>query len=248
MQGIYMIRNIKNDKKYIGSSKNIEERWQQHQSALKNNGHTNKLQYAYNKYGEDSFEYVVLEEVDSSNLLLIKEKEWIDKYNSVFDGYNSVEISEGVTEKKILLEEKRVKALIYNRLFWSIYDDERIHISRIWLDRLKDPEYYEYTTLKRICIILNFAYENAMEGTVSCLRIKNNLFRIEITQRNGTNAEYFFKTINHKYIPYMKYVMGKPHYEYKYDNEELSDFRKTVYQYEIQDILTLLEEPKEDQQ
>ena len=51
MIGIYAIHNIKTDKYYIGQSKDIEHRWKQHKSRLKNNKHENEhLQNSYNKY------------------------------------------------------------------------------------------------------------------------------------------------------------------------------------------------------
>jgi len=61
MIGIYTIINTRNNKCYIGSSKNIESRFKAHKSRLRNNKHINyHLQNAWNKYGEDSFEFNVL--------------------------------------------------------------------------------------------------------------------------------------------------------------------------------------------
>ena len=61
--GIYWIRNTVNDKKYVGSSSNIEDRWAHHRSKLKTENHDNiHLQRAYKKYGVNSFEYIIIEE------------------------------------------------------------------------------------------------------------------------------------------------------------------------------------------
>ena len=69
MIGIYKIENIVNDKVYIGQSVNIESRWQQHINALENNSHVNKhLQSSWNKYGSESFVFVVLEECEENKL------------------------------------------------------------------------------------------------------------------------------------------------------------------------------------
>ena len=47
--GIYKIENKENGKVYIGSSKNIEKRWEAHEVGLKNKRHHNaKLQHAWN--------------------------------------------------------------------------------------------------------------------------------------------------------------------------------------------------------
>ena len=40
--GIYMIRNINNDKKYIGQSRNITSRWTKHKCELNGNRHHNQ--------------------------------------------------------------------------------------------------------------------------------------------------------------------------------------------------------------
>lgn len=60
--GIYCIVNTDNQKKYVGSSKNIYQRLQKHRTYLRKNMHENKkLQNSWNKHGEDSFQYYVLE-------------------------------------------------------------------------------------------------------------------------------------------------------------------------------------------
>ena len=72
MQGIYRIRNILDDKRYIGSTGNLEEAWGHRQWALRNNRFYNiHLQRAWNKYGEDSFVFEVIEEIGGNNEVLI---------------------------------------------------------------------------------------------------------------------------------------------------------------------------------
>lgn len=73
--GIYIIRNLANDKVYIGKSKNIKQRKNTHFSALKLNKHNNQhLQNSYNKYGKNNFEFDVLEYCEES---LLPTKDWI---------------------------------------------------------------------------------------------------------------------------------------------------------------------------
>jgi group I intron endonuclease len=73
MIGIYCIKNILNNKIYIGSSVNIIDRWYTHKTRLRYNRHENKyLQKSWNKYGEQSFIFEVIEE---TNLKYLKEKE-----------------------------------------------------------------------------------------------------------------------------------------------------------------------------
>jgi group I intron endonuclease len=72
--GIYKIINKIDGKYYVGSSQNITNRWYRHKSNLKKNKHWNKyLQNAYNKYGSDNFEYVIVEYVIVSDLLKVEQ-------------------------------------------------------------------------------------------------------------------------------------------------------------------------------
>lgn len=79
MIGIYEIRNIVNDKVYVGSSCNIIIRFNEHKRQLRNNNHHNiKLQRAYNKYGKDAFIFTVLYEVETSEGLKNEEQKLLD--------------------------------------------------------------------------------------------------------------------------------------------------------------------------
>lgn len=66
--GIYRIDGP-NDKVYIGSAINIQQRWAKHKWHLRKHHHSNpKLQAAYDKYGEDAFRFSIVE------VVVIKEK------------------------------------------------------------------------------------------------------------------------------------------------------------------------------
>ena len=61
LSGIYRILNRVNGNCYIGSSLNIEKRYKHHLSTLRHNSsRCSILQKAFNKYGEDNFEFQVL--------------------------------------------------------------------------------------------------------------------------------------------------------------------------------------------
>ena len=80
ISGIYKITNKINGKFYIGSSQNISRRWYDHKRELRHNRHCNKhLQDAWNKYGEDSFSFEVIEECDICKLSEIEQR-YINKY------------------------------------------------------------------------------------------------------------------------------------------------------------------------
>lgn len=89
--GIYCIRNKINNKRYIGQSDNLNNRWKRHKSDLKCGTHFNRhLQSAYDKYGLDNFEFIILEKC-SIELLDEREVFWIDYYDSKNNGYNLAE-------------------------------------------------------------------------------------------------------------------------------------------------------------
>lgn len=78
ISGVYKITHIKSGRLYIGSSNHIYKRWATHKSSLNNNRHENKyLQHAWNKYGEDQFEFEIIETTEPQNLY-DRERYWID--------------------------------------------------------------------------------------------------------------------------------------------------------------------------
>ena len=109
-----MIKNNVNDKSYVGQSINIENRWTHHKSELNNNRHINDyLQNAWNKYGEDNFSFIVIEECKESEL---NEKEiyYINKYNSMNNGYNLCEGGNGIRGYRHTKEEIEKMRMIQN--------------------------------------------------------------------------------------------------------------------------------------
>ena len=75
MTGIYCITNNINDKKYIGSAKNIEKRWIRHLNDLKKNKHINiYLQRSWNKYTEKDFTISTICRCIESDLLITEQK------------------------------------------------------------------------------------------------------------------------------------------------------------------------------
>lgn len=97
---IYCIFNKTNSKRYIGSASRDKERWRSHRQLLRNKIHFSQhLQSAWNKYGEESFEFQIVEKIPFENLTneeitkLLKEREefWIQEYqsNDKAYGYNT---------------------------------------------------------------------------------------------------------------------------------------------------------------
>jgi len=87
---IYCIRNTANNKRYIGSTINIVSRYSYHRSKLRRSIHENEhLQNAWNKYGEQSFEFSVIEECEIS-LRWDRELHYLQAHNTLDKqfGYN----------------------------------------------------------------------------------------------------------------------------------------------------------------
>lgn len=96
--GIYQIRNLINNKIYVGSAINLIKRKNNHFSILKNNKHrNNKLQNSYNLYGENNFIFEVIEFVENKNKIIEHEQYWIDRLNIVKYGYNICPIAGNIT-------------------------------------------------------------------------------------------------------------------------------------------------------
>jgi group I intron endonuclease len=75
ISGIYQFKNIVTNTIYIGSAVNLRKRKLRHLIDLRRNRHHSiKFQRSYNKYGEDSFEYDVLEYVEIDSLILFEQK------------------------------------------------------------------------------------------------------------------------------------------------------------------------------
>lgn len=112
--GVYAIRNKINTKLYIGSGAvSVAQRFAQHKSSLRNNKHySGHLQQAWNKYGEENFEFIVVEECVPEDCLIL-EQYYIDYYdvcNPNF-GYNSA-VTAGSTLGFKFSEEAKTKISI----------------------------------------------------------------------------------------------------------------------------------------
>lgn len=93
ISGVYEIKNILNNHRYVGSSININYRFNQHLYYLnKGNHHSAILQRAWNKYGEDKFEFNILEICEPiKDTLLFIEQKYLDlnpEYNICRQAYS----------------------------------------------------------------------------------------------------------------------------------------------------------------
>lgn len=93
--GVYMILNVATNMYYIGSAFNFDKRFKNHKIELQYNRHCNPyLQNAWNKYGADKFDFIILEPAHKS-VLIKHEQFWLD-YSKCYDrtiGYNICKIA-----------------------------------------------------------------------------------------------------------------------------------------------------------
>jgi group I intron endonuclease len=91
LSGVYMIWNAISRKVYIGSALSLTKRKSEHWTQLRAGRQQNRhLQSAWKKYGEDAFDFVVIERVGDPTILCAIEQKYIDELRA-FDprhGYN----------------------------------------------------------------------------------------------------------------------------------------------------------------
>lgn len=96
--GIYVIRNTKNGKVYIGKALCIYRRIKDHVTALNKKVRDRENEHfinAWHLYGADSFEYFVVEYIEGETLIAERELFWMKHFNSLNEkfGYNKREDS-----------------------------------------------------------------------------------------------------------------------------------------------------------
>lgn len=141
--GIYCIRNMINQKVYIGKSINIRERIWNHISSLNSKNKKRENQHFINawwKYGNENFEYFVLEIIDKNqenieNIFKDKELFWMDYYQSYNrdKGYN---LRRDSSTGMITSEETKIKLSISRKKrdekFPNLKNEVGIKTSNFW--------------------------------------------------------------------------------------------------------------------
>jgi len=125
---VYAITNTLNGKLYIGQSSQYPNRCYQHKSHLRRNTHENsKLQFDFNRYGEDAFEFSAVYEFPPhtpSSILLEQEKVEIAKRLQKGDElYNSQFPSTELLESNVIEVDFAPEVL---NLMISVCDEEGI--------------------------------------------------------------------------------------------------------------------------
>lgn len=148
--GIYMIVNLVNGNRYIGSSKNIQQRLQTHRSELRHQYHCNDhLQNAWNKYGEKNFDYSILEFCEE-DIRISREQYYVD---TLTPEYN---ISVDIVELPSNSEESRAKLSRVRKQRISEGLIEKTHCSKLFVYNLQGEFMKEFNSEMDACRELGF--------------------------------------------------------------------------------------------
>lgn len=121
LPGIYAIICLNDDGAtvYVGSTRRtVRKRQTAHRSRLRSGKHENQyLQRAWNKYGESSFIFLVLEPVLSLAFLIEREQYWLDQFRANSEVYNVGVVAgsnrTGVSHRPSVV--KRIRAALLGR-------------------------------------------------------------------------------------------------------------------------------------
>lgn len=129
ISGVYIIRNIRNGKTYIGISENVMKRFGEHRCELRGGyHHSQKLQEDWNLYPKEDFIFEIIEEVTGEKNLEEREKYYIKLYDSCENGYNSNQGGYGLMPGK-MTEEARQKISNANK-GRHVSQETRVKISK----------------------------------------------------------------------------------------------------------------------
>lgn len=177
--GIYQIKNLVNDKVYIGQSINIKGRWSEHKTHLKYNKHHNiHLQKAWNKYGRENFKFSILEECNKEDLDF-KEIFWINFYKSNIskNGYN---LESGGNNNKKISEETKLKRKYNMHGINAKINENQAKDIKILLSKGYSPKEISYNISVNINIVRNIRQGSTFKYLLSELndKLKTNRERL----------------------------------------------------------------------
>ena len=200
---IYEIVNLVNNKKYIGQTINPINREKQHFTSLQNNKHWNKhLQRSFNKYGEENFDFFIIDSTNNLNELDELESYYIVEiggfpdtqlcYNNITDSCGSSRTFEAYTHQKDICDMyiKEKSALkVYNKYHCGVgviyHILELNNIERInGRDDLNEDKICQEYINGTSSLVLKNKY-NCAKGTILKILYDNN-----IDVRDGSDTQF----------------------------------------------------------
>lgn len=145
LAGVYIIRNNKDTRVYIGSALNINYRRNVHICQLKKgNHHSRHLQRFFHKYGLNSLKFEIVEIIEDTSVLIEREQHYINVYNSVSpNGFNIRPIANtnfGVIHSPESIEKRR-QTFLKKGGFYKHTEEDKKRISNSMKQLVKTPEH-----------------------------------------------------------------------------------------------------------
>jgi group I intron endonuclease len=176
---VYIAKNLINGKKYIGyTTKSLEERVQEH---LRKSRNKNEKHYFYlfmiaiKKYGEESFEWDVVDNCESIEDCCKKEKFYIKEFNTISpNGYNLTEGGNG----GIQCQETKLKISESLKDYWL--KNKKTHpLNLMDPQKRKEIAIKSWITKKNNGYIPPSGYTMSNESKTKMSKTKNNKNKIK---------------------------------------------------------------------
>lgn len=185
IKALYKITNKINQKIYIGQTVHPEKRWWEHCQRAKTHYDNYPIHLAIDKYGEENFEFEVLEwSEDYDN----RERELIQQFNSLSpNDYNLIEGG----SSPVMCGEKHPRNRVKNEVLLLIIQDLKDN-------KLSDREIAKkYNLTDKIIADINHGYSHKIEGENYPIRIKKG--RQKLTELQAEDIKALLKTTNLSY-------------------------------------------------
>lgn len=222
--GIYLITNLVNGKRYIGSSKDLYKRLYQHIWHLDKNEHENSyLQHSWLKYGKDFFEWGILEycseqcrlEREGYYITTLKPEYNLNQVNleglTCHSEVSKERISDSVYKSWELVDRQRncktrnIPCFIYSIKSWKLVK-ENVSLKEVCnFLGLKTTFNYKYID-NRICfgefVVLSKKYDDIIE-------LKNYVCKnlLKYNSKNFKEEKYLISEINGERV-YFRTIQG----------------------------------------
>lgn len=173
---IYEIKNIVNQHRYIGQTKNFYTRKRKHMNDLKKNKHKNDyLQNAWNKYGEKNFEFNIIEICD---ILDLDSKEIFECMKIAANKYN--------IDYRMIICSCKNKCIVVDSI-WMYYDEYITYTEEDLQKIISEAEYKRNKGKKKsvICINTNEIFDSVKEASK-----KYNLDKSSLSKCCRNKAKY----------------------------------------------------------
>ena len=209
MIGIYKITNLINQHSYIGLSTQLEKRWKYHLDPYNQERESYKTLYkAFKKYGVENFSFEILEEC-SVEELGSKEKFYIKKYDTYYNGYNMTSGGEdnvGDAHPRHKLNSKDVENIRtrYNNL------ERRKEVYELFKDRIGESGFGKiwkgetwkhimpevYTPENKLFHLHNTGNSGSENGRARLT--EQEVYNIRLRRKNGENRNEVYKDYKDK--------------------------------------------------